>query len=42
MGNVFIKSLYPSEIQYCLQKRNPFPNFAARFAAKEAFVKALA
>ena len=29
------------EINYCLQKRNPSPNFAARFAAKEAFVKAL-
>ena len=29
------------EIHYCLQKRNPSPNFAARFAAKEAFVKAL-
>jgi holo-[acyl-carrier protein] synthase len=29
------------EINYCLQKRNPAPNFAARFAAKEAFVKAL-
>jgi holo-[acyl-carrier protein] synthase len=29
------------EIKYCLQKRNPFPNFAARFSAKEAFVKAL-
>ena len=29
------------EIKYCLQKRNPSPNFAARFAAKEAFVKAL-
>ncbi len=29
------------EIEYCLQKRDPSPNFAARFAAKEAFVKAL-
>jgi holo-[acyl-carrier protein] synthase len=29
------------EIDYCLQKKNPFPNFAARFAAKEGFVKAL-
>ncbi len=29
------------EINYCLRKRNSSPNFAARFAAKEAFVKAL-
>ncbi len=29
------------EVRYCLRKRNPYPNFAARFAAKEAFVKAL-
>ncbi len=31
----------PYEIEYCRRKRNPYPNFAARFAAKEAFVKAL-
>jgi len=30
-----------AEIRYCLQKRNSAPSFAARFAAKEAFVKAL-
>jgi len=35
------KVFTPYEIEYCLAKRNPYPNFAARFAAKEAFVKAL-
>ena len=35
------KIFTPEEINYCLRKRNPFPSFAARFAAKEAFVKAL-
>ena len=35
------KVFTPGEIRYCLQKKNPSPNFAARFAAKEAFVKAL-
>lgn len=29
------------EISDCEQKRNPYESFAARFAAKEAFVKAL-
>lgn len=29
------------EINDCEQKRNPYESFAARFAAKEAFVKAL-
>lgn len=35
------KVFTPEEIDYCLRKRNPHPHFAARFAAKEAFVKAL-
>lgn len=35
------KVFTPGEIGYCLQKKSPSPNFAARFAAKEAFVKAL-
>jgi holo-[acyl-carrier protein] synthase len=29
------------EIDYCRQKSNPFPSFAARFAAKEAVLKAM-
>ncbi len=35
------KAFTPGEIQYCLRKKDPSPSFAARFAAKEAFVKAL-
>jgi len=41
-GERFQKKVFtPGEIEYCLGKRNPGPNFAARFAAKEALVKAL-
>ncbi|MBI2877741.1 MAG: holo-ACP synthase [Candidatus Tectomicrobia bacterium] len=29
------------EIAYCQAKRDPYPHYAARFAAKEAFFKAL-
>lgn len=28
------------EIEYCLNKSDPYPHFTARFSAKEAFVKA--
>jgi holo-[acyl-carrier protein] synthase len=35
------KAFTSGEIQYCLRKRDPAPSFAARFAAKEALVKAL-
>ena len=31
----------PGEIAYCRTMSNPFPHFAARFAAKEAGMKAL-
>lgn len=31
----------PDEQSYCLRYRDPAPHFAARFAAKEAFYKAL-
>ncbi len=31
----------PQERSYALQKRDPAPHLAARFAAKEAFLKAL-
>ncbi len=36
----FLSRVYtPGELQYCLQKKNPYPSLAARFAAKEAFLK---
>ncbi|MBC9783648.1 holo-ACP synthase [Heliobacterium chlorum] len=31
----------PAEIVECRQKANPWPSFAARFAAKEAVIKAM-
>jgi holo-[acyl-carrier protein] synthase len=37
-----IKRLFtPGELAYALAMKNPAPHLAARFAAKEAFVKAL-
>jgi len=30
-----------TEIEYCLSMKDPFPHFAVRFCAKEAFKKAL-
>ncbi len=38
MTSVFL----PAEISYCNKKHNPAQHFAARFAAKEATLKALA
>ncbi len=41
-GMAFLKRfLTTSEIAYCLQKNDPVPSAAGRFAAKEALVKAL-
>jgi len=42
-GNRFLQRIYtPSEIKYCLNKNFvKYPELAARFAAKEAVVKAL-
>ena len=37
----FLEKVFtPVEIAYCSQKRNKYQNYAARFAAKEAFIKA--
>lgn len=40
-GERFLSRIFtPAEIAYCQSKANPFPHYAARFAAKEAFSKA--
>lgn len=41
-GERFMRKVFTDEeIAYCVRKRDPAPSFAARFAAKEAFFKAL-
>ena len=41
-GERFMKRIFTDqEIAYCVRHRDPAPNFAARFAAKEAAMKAL-
>ncbi|OQX53236.1 MAG: holo-[acyl-carrier-protein] synthase [Candidatus Cloacimonas sp. 4484_209] len=41
-GKRFLTRIFlPDEITYCMSMRNPYIYFAARFAAKEAFSKAL-
>ena len=41
-GEKFLKRIYSEqEIQYCMSKSDPAPFLAARFAVKEAFIKAL-
>ena len=41
-GESFNNKIFTSrELDYCYQKKSPFPHLAARFAAKEAFLKAL-
>lgn len=41
-GERFEKRVFtPSEISYCRGKKHPFLHYSARFAAKEAAVKAL-
>jgi len=38
----FLRKVFtPEEIKYCRNKSNPAPCYAARFAAKEAVIKAL-
>ncbi len=42
-GNRFLERIFTTcEIGYCFSRRDPFPHLAARFAAKEAFLKAFA
>ncbi len=41
-GQGFLNRVFsPSEIAWCKRRRDPYPCLAARFSAKEAFVKAL-
>jgi holo-[acyl-carrier protein] synthase len=41
-GSKFKRKIFSkNEIIYCEKKKNPFPFYAKRFAAKEAFAKAL-
>src|SRR5262249_16082268 len=41
-GDRFLKRVFtPAEVQYCIYKANPEERLAARFAAKEAGMKAI-
>ena len=41
-GKSFLKRLFTDrELDYCFKHKNPYPSLAARFAAKEAAMKAL-
>jgi holo-[acyl-carrier protein] synthase len=41
-GEKFLLRVYTNdEIAYCYKRKNPYPSLAARFAAKEAFIKAI-
>lgn len=41
-GRRFLERVYTEgEIEYCNSKKYPYPSFAVRFAAKEAFFKAI-
>jgi holo-[acyl-carrier protein] synthase len=41
-GKIFLERIFtPSEIAYCERHRDPVERYAARFAAKEATMKAL-
>jgi len=41
-GDHFLSRVFtPAERAYCMERRNPYPHFAARFAAKESAIKAL-
>lgn len=41
-GDSFLKRVFSkNELSYCLDKKDPAPHLAGRFAAKEAFIKAV-
>ncbi|MCB0833769.1 MAG: holo-ACP synthase [Bacteroidetes bacterium] len=40
-GDRFLERIFTvNELDYCMQKKDPIPSLAVRFAVKEAFVKA--
>ena len=39
--NFYMKNFDSEEIKYCLKFKDPYPHFAGKFAAKEAFQKAI-
>ena len=39
--NFYMKNFDLEEIKYCLKFKDPYPHFAGKFAAKEAFQKAI-
>jgi holo-[acyl-carrier protein] synthase len=39
--NFYKKIFTAKEIEYCMNKKNPYQHFAVRFCAKEATIKAL-
>jgi holo-[acyl-carrier protein] synthase len=39
--NLYEKIFTINEINYCLNKHDPYPHFTARFCAKEATIKAI-
>jgi len=42
LGPAFLQEVFtPAEIEYCERRRRKYESYAARFAAKEAFLKAL-
>ncbi len=41
-GEDFLERVYTAgEVEYCMKRRDPHPSLAARFAAKEALIKAI-
>lgn len=41
-GGRFLNRVYtPAEIAYCFERKDPYPYLSARFATKEAMIKAL-
>ena len=41
-GRSFLKRIFTEdEIAYCYERKEPYPSLSVRFAAKEAFVKAI-